>query len=869
MVTDKEFKQKMLAKFSKHYKRYYPVKTLDSLGYKRHICSSCGMGFWSMEKRNTCDEPACSNGYRFIGESLTWKKLGYTELWDIYTDVMKKWKYKPIKRYPVVARWYDQLYYVTAGINNFQPYVVSGAVPPPYQATLEPQFCLRFNDIDNVGLTGGHYSGFVMVGQHVFNTPDNHLYFKEKSLKHMYKFFRKGMGIKKDELILHESIWAGGGNFGPSIEFFSRGLELANQVYIQYGSTGKGEEELRTRVIDMGASLERWAWFSNGIPMSYDVVFPKVMKYLYNHTGIKPKKSVWKKFVKYGGMLNIDEGGISKRWETVSRKVGIDSKMLKKEIFPVRALYSLADHTRTLLVAIHDGSLPSNVGGGYNLRNLLRRCFSLIDEYNLKIDLKKLFQLHMDEFGSWKEYENLHEAGSLFDILKVEKQRYDETRKRGRAVITNLLQKKKTLGTDEFIKLYESHGINPELVKEIKPEIEIPANFYAKLDKLHEPKPRPVKEYDLDLTKIPNTVLSYYYTPNKFDFNAKVIKIAGNRVILDQTMFYPKSGGQDYDLGTINKIPLKSVEIFHGTVIHEIESKPNFKIGDRITGKVDKERRKKLMSNHTGAHILGYACRKILGPHIHQEGAEKKIEKGRLDVTHYESISFEDRQAIERMANSVIKKGLSVTTEFMDRDKAEKKYGMGIYQGGAVPGKEIRILKIGKLDIQACGGTHVNNTKKIKFLKIINTERIKDGIVRIEYMTGDAAIKDVQKQERILKKLAELWSIPFDKVPQTAERFFREWKSLKNQVKDVQRKVASEMIRWAVENNVKKIKIPVDEFSVVQKALGPYKNKVRDIMIIGNDFAIALSSTDAVSVLKPICKTVKGNKKEAHGFKLK
>ena len=114
-----------------------------------------------------------------------------------------------------------------------------------------------------------------------------------------------------------------------------------------------------------------------------------------------------------------------------------------------------------------------------------------------------------------------------------------------------------------------------------------------------------------------------------------------------------------------------------------------------------------------------------------------------------------------------------------------------------------------------------------------------------------------------------MWSIPFDKIPTTAERFFKEWKSLKSQVKDTQRKVAAEMVKWAVENNVTKIKIPVDEFGVVQKAVNPYKKKIKDLLIIGENFAIAISSKDALSVLKPICKTVKGNKKEAHGFNLK
>ncbi len=143
---------------------------------------------------------------------------------------------------------------MAAGINDFQPYVVAGEIEPPAPAVLEPQFCLRFNDIDNVGITGRHYTGFIMVGQHTFNTPEKHVYFKEEGIAQIHEFLTKGLGIPADEIVFHEDVWAGGGNFGPSIEYFSSGLELGNQVYMQYEQLpDEGFRELRTKVIDMGA----------------------------------------------------------------------------------------------------------------------------------------------------------------------------------------------------------------------------------------------------------------------------------------------------------------------------------------------------------------------------------------------------------------------------------------------------------------------------------------------------------------------------------------------------------------------------------------------------------------------------------------
>ncbi|GAG06970.1 unnamed protein product, partial [marine sediment metagenome] len=239
-MDDREIKAKLLPEFKRDYEKYYPSKSLKELGFSRGLCDKCGRGFWSVSERDHCDEPACSGGYRFIGERLTRKSFEYREAWDTYVNVFSKWGYVPLERYPVVCRWYDELYFVSAGINDFQPYVVSGEVPPPADCVLEPQFCLRFNDLDNVGITGRHYSGFIMVGQHTFRTrekPD--VYFKEEGIKQMHEFLtgKDGLGIQAEEIFYHEDVWAGGGNFGPCIEFFSRGLELGNQVYMQYRHT--------------------------------------------------------------------------------------------------------------------------------------------------------------------------------------------------------------------------------------------------------------------------------------------------------------------------------------------------------------------------------------------------------------------------------------------------------------------------------------------------------------------------------------------------------------------------------------------------------------------------------------------------------
>ncbi|MCD6371580.1 MAG: alanine--tRNA ligase, partial [Candidatus Aenigmarchaeota archaeon] len=327
MLSDKELKKLKKKEFMENYEKFYPVKSLSEMGFSRYVCKKCGRGFWSTVKRDVCNEPECDDGYTFIGKNLI-KKFSYKEGYNLHVNFMKKFGYVPIKRYPVVSRWYEGHNFVEAGINIFQPYVVSGQVPPPAQATVEDQFCLRFNDIENVGITGRHYTGFIMIGHHVFNTPEKYLYFKEEGVRQFVKFFIEALGVKKEDLVLHEDVWAGGGNFGPSIEFFAYGLELGNQVYMQYEQLSDGTyRELKTKVIDMGAGAERWAWLSSGKATSYEAVFPEVLKYLYKATGIKVDEDLLKKFMKFASVLNIDEvENVDKAWKSVADKLGIDAK---------------------------------------------------------------------------------------------------------------------------------------------------------------------------------------------------------------------------------------------------------------------------------------------------------------------------------------------------------------------------------------------------------------------------------------------------------------------------------------------------------------------------------------------------------------
>jgi len=177
------------------------------------------------------------------------------------------------------------------------------------------------------------------------------------------------------------------------------------------------------------------------------------------------------------------------------------------------------------------------------------------------------------------------------------------------------------------------------------------------------------------------------------------------------------------------------------------------------------------------------------------------VEKARLDITHYKSLDFDQIQEIERVANELVKRDVPVRIKEMPRDRAEEKYSMRIYQGGAVPGKTLRIVAIGDYDVEACGGIHVKGTSQVGLIKIINSERIQDGVVRLEFVVGDNAMKEIQRQARILKELSELWGVSQDDLPRTAKKFFEEWKTLKKEntrLKEELARARSSMVGEAV-----------------------------------------------------------------------
>ncbi len=760
-MGDKEVKKEFKKKAQQNPEKFYPVGALKELGFSRSRCTKCGTYFWAVEKKAVCGDSNCVGGFGFIGNSPAKKKLDYIQTWKEFARIHSKLGYTPIPRYPVVARWRTDTDFVQAGIYIFQPYVVSGEVEPVANPVVEPQVCLRFNDIDNVGITGSHYVGFVMMGEHAFQPPQK--FSPETYIRDHLTWLNQGLGLDYTELTLHEDAWAGGGNLGPSMEFFSRGLELSNQVYMQYEILPDGSyRDLKLKVLDMGQGQERVPWFTQGSSTSYETTFPSVMEKLRKATGVKADPVFMKKFLPYAALLNVDEvENVDLAWRKVADALKMDVGVLRATIQEQAALYSIAEHTRALLFAFHDGALPSNVGGGYNLRVVHRRVLDFMQKYGWNINIAKLCEWHAQYLKPLfpELSENLKEVVQIFE---VENSKYHAALLRARETVRKVVTRK--ISDDLLLQLYDSQGITPELVKEEAAKanvgVSVPENFYARVAELHEKKAQvheTKREEKLNLGGVALTKALYFddwHVPKKF--TARVLKVLGKHVLLDQTWFYQTSGGQISDLGYLGVYRVVDVFKQGQWIVHTIDAEPKFKVGENIVGSIDAERRAQLAQHHTSTHIINAAARRVLGSHVNQASAKKTLEKGSIDFTHYARLAEKELLAIEKEANAIVKKGIVVRKQLMPRDAAEKKFGVGIYQGGVPPGKMLRIVEILGVDAEACGGTHLNKTSEAEIIHIIGSSKIADDIVRVEFVAGNAAREWMKAMNERGQKIAAL-----------------------------------------------------------------------------------------------------------------
>lgn len=727
-------KSEILKEFSSDPDRYYKVRLFEDRGFERRSCIKCGRFFWTINSnRNTCPDDS-EDTYSFISDPPTSKRFDYTEAWRQTECFFTENGHTSVNRYPVVCRWRDDLYFTIASIVDFQRVMGSKVVFEfPANPLIVPQTCLRFKDLENVGVTGRHFSSFCMIGQH--SVPDKNGYWKDDCIDLDFRLLTKQFGIPEDEIVFVEDVWAGGGSFGSSLEYFVRGLELGNAVFTEFqGELGR-HTVLDQKIIDMGAGLERLAWITMGTPTAYDCCFGPITGKLFEKLGVDPDArqladyftSVAKNLDTYND-LNLVR-------KLATKAAGLTDEQADRIIAPLEGAYLVADHLRTLIFAISDGALPSNVGGGYNLRMMLRRIIGAANIRGLEMDIDELVDMHVDYLrNTYPELDKKRQ--DVKTILKIETQRYGESKTRMKKIAGRLAEKKDSLRVDELVTLYESDGITPDYLHELGVISEVPASFYSKLSDLHQSDKKTTTE-SIMLDGLPDTDM-LFYRDDPMEFKAKVLRVVDDYTVLDKTSFYARGGGQEPDYGTIGGFRVTDVSRHAGIIVHKLD-RGTLAEGDIVQCIVDAKRRSEITKNHTSTHILNSSARKVLGSWVWQHSAFKESDHGRLDITHHSSLSESQVRSIEEAANDIITMDIPVDIQSYDRGTAEQRYGFRIYQGGVVPVRAVRIVSIGDIDVEACGGTHVKKTGEIGLIKITKTKRIQDGVVRLEFVSGDIA----------------------------------------------------------------------------------------------------------------------------------
>jgi alanyl-tRNA synthetase len=712
----------------------YDLPFFHREGFHRRACVVCGQAFWTLGDHDRCQEAPCRD-YGFLDHPGFRRPYELRPMREAYLSYFEHRGHTRLRRYPVVARWRNDVFFTQASIYDFQPWVTSGAIPPPANPLTISQPVLRFIDLEEVGRSGRHFTLFEMMAHHAFNRPDHEVYFKDKTTELCHGLLTEELGGDPKGITYKEEVWEGGGNLGPSLSVGLLGLELATLVFMEYERDGDRLKPMPLTVVDTGYGLERFVWMSQGTKTAYEAVFGRAYDEL-------------------------------------------------RRTFPPREAAILIDHARAINYMLTDGVVPSNSKEGYFARLLLRRSMRILQRTPEAPDLIQVLDEAAREIAHDAPEVGQH-RDDLHRVVEAERERFGESIERARVTIRRYDERARASGTrvteTELVEWYDSLGIPPDLAaEELHDPPPIPEDFYARVAARHEAEVRTTEytEKTEGLPEVPASVpateVLYYLDPYTLAFDAHVVWTHGPYVALDRTFFYPTGGGQVTDTGHLEDVPVVDVVRRGAWVLHRLERPATVRVGERVHGRIDGPRRLQLMQHHTATHLLNGVLRELLGPHVWQAGAYKGPESARIDITHYKPLSRDELRQVERRVNAIVREDRPVKSYFESRNEAERRFGFTLYQGGAVPGRELRIVEVDGVDVEACGGTHCTHTSEVGAIAVLDVERIQDGIVRLSYVSGERAIEVREEHEEILKEAARRLGVPVPELPRGIDRLLDE-----------------------------------------------------------------------------------------------
>jgi alanyl-tRNA synthetase len=712
----------------------YDLPFFHAGGFHRSTCVVCGHAFWTLGDFDRCQEAPCRE-YGFIGHPVFARPYDLREMRETFLTFFERRGHTRVRRYPTVARWRNDVFFTQASIYDFQPWVTNGTIPPPANPLTISQPVLRFIDLEEVGRSGRHFTLFEMMAHHAFNRPDHEVYFKNRCTELCHELLTSELGLEAKSITYKEEVWEGGGNVGPSLSVSVSGLELATLVFMMYIRDGDRLKPMPLTVVDTGYGLERLVWASQGSKTAYEAVF------------------------------------------------GAEYEELRRT-FPPRETALLIDHARALNFLLTDGVVPSNSKEGYFVRLLLRRSLRILQKTPEAPEILSILDRAGREIARDFPEVGAH-RDDLHKVVLAEVERYNEAISRARQTIRRYEERVRStggrVGEETLVEWYDSLGVPPDVAVEVLEQPPaIPGDFYSLVAERHENE-GPTSDY-VETTEglpelpgsTPPTEVLYYLDPYTTNFEAHVVWTEGPFVALDRTYFYPTGGGQVTDTGHLGDLEVVDVARRGPWVLHRLERPSPFSVGERVRGKINLGRRTQLMQHHTATHLLNGALREILGPHVWQTGAYKGPEAARIDITHYRALSKEELHKVERRVNEIVREDRPVKSYFETRGEAERRFGFTLYQGGAVPGRDLRIVEVPGFDVEACGGTHCTHTSEVGAIALLDVERIQDGVVRLTYVSGERALDVREEHEAILREAARRLGVPVTQLPEGVDRLLTE-----------------------------------------------------------------------------------------------
>ena len=775
---------------------------------------------------------------------------GLNELREKYLSFFESKGHLRLPSFPLIPKDDNSLLLINSGMAPMKKYF-TGEVTPPRRRVTTCQKCIRTPDIERVGFTARHGTFFEMLGNFSFGD-----YFKREAIGFAWEFLHdvleipaellyisvykdddeaydiwtKEIGVDPSHMVRlgkEDNFWEhGSGPCGPCSEiYFDRGekygcgkpdcgpgcecdryVEVWNNVFSQFNNDGHNHyTDLAQKNIDTGMGLERLACVMQGVDNLFLVdTVQNIMKHVSRIAGVK-----------YG-----DDP--------------------KNDI----ALRVITDHIRSTTFMIGDGVMPSNEGRGYVLRRLLRRAA----RYGRMLGIHDLFLsdvaqtvIHESE-GAYPELREKQEI--IGKVIRMEEESFAKTIDQGLALLQNFIEAadQKVFSGDDAFRLNDTYGFPLDLTREILAEkgMTVDEDRFKELMLAQRERARAARKnagadaWAADTIPLEDVPATNFVGYTDLTAQAHVLALVkdGIRVssadegddvvlVLDTTPFYAESGGQVGDTGLVESdgcsIDISGTTKDHaGIYLHRaVVNSGSIAVGDTVKASVAEGRRRAIMRNHTAAHLLQAALRKVLGTHVEQAGQLVNAQHVRFDFTHFAALTPEEMAQVEMLVNTEILYDEPVTMREMPIEVAKKLVAMALF--GEKYGDTVRVVEAGKdFSKEFCGGTHVSSTGKLGLFKIVSETSVAAGVRRIEAVTGFGVLETLGQANALLAQTATaLKANNIPEMPDRARQLTEELKEKDRQIESLQSKLAASSIKGLFEQavEVKNVKVITAMFS--------------------------------------------------------